>query len=401
MRRLLLSYFLFGLMILLFAPLTVRTAQAQTIDPLAERLPLVLADYYNRHGSWAEVQIRLEELAYFTDSSLTLINNSGEIIATSTTKSLETPHMVSPILDASNHQLGAVLYIPIKFHQTKPEKYLDMGLFSLIVLILAGSIGIVVNRSINRSLVMLKTAMIKVATGELSVKLPPTKKTEFSGLFHNFNLMLNGLERDRKKFIANVTHDMRLPLTVIKGYLEGLLTNQISDRRSAQQAFEAMNGELLRLLAMVERTPVKKPSPNQTVIKTLLEHTVVRLKPMAPQVEFNLNVSPEVTTVWLDKFLIERGLLNLLDNSLRHNSTEIYLSAYILDNKFRLQIKDNGTGIPPEHLDYIFEPYYVVGRAGQTGLGLAIVRDIVQAHGGTITVASSAQGTIFKIDLPL
>ena len=229
------------------------------------------------------------------------------------------------------------------------------------------------------------------------------------------------------ELVANVSHDLRTPLTVIRGYLEGLHSGEIADRRSAEVAFEAMYGEVNRLLRLVDdlrQVASLETGPPQMnlrpgLLADLARDTVARIESVAAAKGMSLAslVPPDLPAVSFDSERMGEALLNLLDNAVRHtpHGGRIILRAGRAKypngprEHLWLSVEDTGEGIGPKHLPHIFERFYRADPArsrseGGAGLGLSIAQAIVEAHGGRIVAQSDGipgHSASFTIYLPL
>jgi signal transduction histidine kinase len=225
--------------------------------------------------------------------------------------------------------------------------------------------------------------------------------------------------------VANVSHDLRTPLTVIRGYLEGLRSGDIADRRSAEVAFEAMHQEVNRLLGLVDDlrqvarldAEASRLHRQPTLLADLTREASERIAPLASAkgVQLANQIPTDLPLANVDRERLGQALFNLLQNAVQHTPSggAITMSAGLTPKakppELWLNVRDTGDGIPPEHLPRVFERFYRVdpARSGEergSGLGLAIVHAIVEAHGGRVTAESDGipgYGSIFTIVLPL
>jgi two-component system phosphate regulon sensor histidine kinase PhoR len=229
---------------------------------------------------------------------------------------------------------------------------------------------------------------------------------------------LHRLEQVRKDFAANVSHELRTPIQIVKGFAETLLDSPLEDREQIRRcvslieknalAMENLTNDLLSLVSLEdENSP--RPEMKETAVQTLLEEAVQPVKKAAEEKNIALSVAcPRELSAGLNGPLIVQALINLLDNGIKYSprDSKLFLEASSDAGELRFTVKDQGAGIPPEHLDRIFERFYRVDRSrsqdpGGTGLGLAIVRHIALLHRGTVEVESHAgEGSVFRIRIP-
>lgn len=224
------------------------------------------------------------------------------------------------------------------------------------------------------------------------------------------------LDRERQRMIANISHDLKTPVTVIAGYVDALADGKVPPGEQGRYlaAIRSRTQALTGLInAFHEYSKVDHPQfalQCQTVdlCEFLREYLAAQYDAIA-LAGFELEVSiPEVPCLCrLDPFQMGRALDNLLGNALRYNRLGTVLSVTLAPagRQALLTVADNGEGIPPDRADTIFDPFVVGSDArsgGGSGLGLSITRRLVELHGGTITLRSEPhQGAVFEISLPL
>lgn len=229
---------------------------------------------------------------------------------------------------------------------------------------------------------------------------------------------LRQLERMRRDFVANVSHELCTPLTAIKGYAEILSDGALDDRATARRftgiienhadRLTHLLGDLLDLSRLesdqleVERVPC--------LLKPLIDASVGSVGQAAAQKQIALryDIPPSIRVI-CDAKLIEQALINLLDNAIKYTPAggKVRIGTRPVEGTDRLTIyvQDTGIGIPSEDLGRIFERFYRVdkgrsGALGGTGLGLSIVRHIAEAHGEQVRVQSTlGEGTTFSFEL--
>ncbi len=230
---------------------------------------------------------------------------------------------------------------------------------------------------------------------------------------------LRRLENIRREFVANVSHEIKTPLTAIKGFVETLRHNDVENIEESHRFLDITLKHVNRLNAIVEdllslsrieqegekKAIQFKESRLRDVMQTAIQ--VCQSKAEAKNISVELEC-PENTTAKIDRQLIEQAAVNLLDNAIKYSEDEslVQVSVVSENGQLALNFKDHGIGIASNHLPRLFERFYRVDKArsrklGGTGLGLAIVKHIAQVHGGSVTVDSTpGKGSKFTLYLP-
>jgi two-component system phosphate regulon sensor histidine kinase PhoR len=225
------------------------------------------------------------------------------------------------------------------------------------------------------------------------------------------------LESIRKDFVANVSHELKTPITSIKGFIETLKEGGIEDEETRNHFYDIINMETERLIELVEDILTLSFLDNESKTRTISKEFIdVKLEIQKAaymleracrekRIELKLNIQENLPKICFNKDYFRQMNINLLSNAIKYSDDggEIEIKALLEENKIRLSISDTGIGIPSADIDRIFERFYRVdkGRArkeGGTGLGLAIVKHIAQSQGAEITVESTVEkGTTFTI----
>jgi two-component system phosphate regulon sensor histidine kinase PhoR len=227
------------------------------------------------------------------------------------------------------------------------------------------------------------------------------------------------LEQIRKDFAANVSHELRTPIQVIKGFAETILDSTLDDMEETRRfveiisrsarTMENITGDLLTLVSLEDEND-NRPSIQETALYPLLTEAAGMVEIAARKKNISIEIScPPDLQAKLYGPLIIQALVNLLNNAVNYSGTGscIRTGACREGDEIVIEVRDEGIGIPSEHLGRIFERFYRVDRArsrevGGTGLGLAIVRHIALFHGGNAEVESHAgEGSVFRLRLPL
>jgi signal transduction histidine kinase len=222
--------------------------------------------------------------------------------------------------------------------------------------------------------------------------------------------------RSQQSFVADASHELRTPLTILLGHADLALSDPEADPQQCRRALEVVSAETHRLSRVVARllTLARADAGSLTVatepvdLAELCEETLCRLQPLAETRRLTY-AGAEPLLVLGDSDWLRQLLLNLVENALHHTTPQgtirISASSRARDH-VRVEVQDNGCGIPPEHLPHVFERFYRVDKArsrarGGAGLGLAIARWIVERHEGTITLNSQpGVGTTVVVTLP-
>jgi signal transduction histidine kinase len=306
----------------------------------------------------------------------------------------------------------------------------------LLAVILASLAGRYLARQIARPLEGLATAANTIASGDLKARVPTDSNIkELQGLGQTFNTMTDSLRQSdeaKKAFIADVTHELRTPLTVIKGTIETLEDGALDDHEGRGPLLASMQRETDRLIRLVnellvltradagslqlEIRPldlVELAKERCELLSNLAARQGVELKVIPRSDDFSRpNSATKVATtkesVLADPDRLSQVMDNLLDNAIRHSPADSTITVTITEanDGIECSVTDQGTGIPAEHLPFIFERFYRVDKSrnrkdGGTGLGLAIARALTHAQGGHISAKSSeGKGTTVTFWFP-
>lgn len=228
---------------------------------------------------------------------------------------------------------------------------------------------------------------------------------------------LKHLQKMRQEFVSNASHEIRTPITSIKGFVETILENGIDNKEETLHFLEIIHKQSDRLAAIINdllllssleeggSIPLS-PTVINDVILEAINTSDLYAKKKNIRIVFSSKALPMISG---NAHLLEQALLNLIMNAITYSEvgSEVLVDVTFDQTKMQIAVKDNGIGIPASHLDRLFERFYRVDKSrsrknGGTGLGLSIVKHIAQVHGGSVGVESIAnKGSTFIITLPI
>jgi signal transduction histidine kinase len=300
---------------------------------------------------------------------------------------------------------------------------LPLAQAGLIGLVIAIGLAVLIAGSVARPLQRMSQAARRIAQGDYRQRVQVEGPREVRALAGSFNEMVERVsiaQQTQRDFLANVSHDLRTPLTSVQGFAQAIVDGVASDPTSAQHAAQIIYDEAARMHRMVEslldlaRIEAGQMDMRQrAVAPSDLLHAIgesLSVRAREKGLTLTLDIFPDLPRIAGDGDRLAQVFNNLLDNALKHTPSggQILLRAQPAAHGIAVTVQDTGEGIPTEDLPLIFERFYQVDKSRRRdrrsgmGLGLAIVRQIVQMHGGSIHVASTVgQGTTFTVWLPL
>tara|TARA_R110002049_G_scaffold103388_5_gene249664 strand:- start:125 stop:1375 length:1251 start_codon:yes stop_codon:yes gene_type:complete len=277
-----------------------------------------------------------------------------------------------------------------------------------------------IRNSFKLSIEKKKTVVNKIKVNEKSFELRTypilSSKESYGavGIFHDIS-EVQLLQQMREDFVANVSHEVRTPLTALKGYAQIMTTLDSSDSDQYSQyahkiehnvnRLTALFQDILSLSVLESRDSIQKESID---ILDLAKNVFSNLKISLDNKNIQFESDIQVSNFNVDVNLFEQVLNNLFENAIKYSNDQglIKIKTYFEAESNIIEVIDNGIGIPEKSMSRVFERFYRVDESrsrevGGTGLGLAIVKHAVQKHHGTVSVrANTPHGTIFKITLP-
>ena len=288
---------------------------------------------------------------------------------------------------------------------------------ALIALLIAAVFVFFYARRFVQPLVSLAEASSRVSRGDFSQVVAPVSTREMQDLATAFNTMsarLQGIEQNRRDFIANLSHELRSPMTSIHGFLQGLLDGTIP-RESQDHYLNIVLDETRRLVKLVsgllDLSKINdegfQPAYSHFDINELIRIVVITKLPQIEdkQIDVALNFALDSCYAHADRDQIEQVLINLLDNAVKFTPEKgnITISTQAHEGVVTVSVKDSGRGIAPDDMPRVFDRFYKADKAHTpgkgTGLGLAISKMIMDKHGQQLRVVPQAFGACFEFTL--
>ena len=378
------------------------------------------------------------------DVECALIDNTTGLIITSSIKELPTNIFLSnwelwSVMERTSNKyfyqftslrtftLDSMMITRVPRQKSAPSRnrFLMPLLYSILTAIVAICIIIIIRLSttINKSIKKIEDDTQELANGNLAIKIPydNTKKgneiTSISESLEKMRISLTEAQNQKTKFIMGISHDLRTPVAVIKGYTEAISDGVISGEEDVKNAMELITTKTNQLETMIDTlisftkmnsTEIRQSMKTQSITSFITE--IVKEEETIGNV-FKRNIITHIDfdrdiLVPFDRQLATRVFENLFNNALRYTKDDdtIRLSAYVQGNNVIYQIADTGIGIEEKDLKNIFEMFYRgtnSRREDGMGIGLSVVKNIIETHGWKINVESKKNnGTCFTITIP-
>jgi len=413
-----------------------------------------------RAGKYEDIRQKTRRLADELDLRITVVDRQGKVLADSETDpSLMGNHSdrleiieaiekgfgqsthfsdtlnydmkyVAMRVDHGESILGVVRFaLPLSQVQLEIRLIYRVVLFGAIAAVMiALMVAYFVSRSITLPVRQMKETAQRIAKGDFSRRVKVRSRDEFGQLAKSLNTMADELQqkieslkqmnRIRTDFVANVSHELKTPLTLIKGYIETLQDKAMDDKDKARKFIAIIKehsdrlGHIIDDLLSLSELELSKDCLYQTEfdLKELVHEISLGFERALAEKKqtLTMNVQGGDLRINADRDKIEQVFVNLIDNAIKYTkeSGRIELSLLEQDQAVSVTVQDSGIGIPKEHLDRVFERFYRVDKArsrelGGTGLGLGIAKHIVLVHKGKITIESELnKGTKVSVTLP-
>jgi len=379
---------------------------------------------------WEELQVLLEGMERSSQARYVIADLDGRVLADSKGE------LISDKINTDLSKPFAAFLIekkPVLAYLVPLETYSLVTIESefnssvnrslIIAVVLAGLVSLLLTYLLSRSILRPVDELIQAARamekGDLSQRVPVRGRGELSELARAFNAMATGLtrlEQLRQNMVTDVAHELRTPLSNVRGYLEALRDGVVepTPETIASVYEEAML--LNRLVDDLQELALAEAGQLKLVcqpvdIGEVIDRAVISLRSEANDKEINLltDLPGELPLVEADPERLGQVLRNLVKNAIVNTPTggEITIQARIIDSQVEVSVQDNGSGISAEHLPYIFERFYRADQSrarstGGAGLGLAIVKQLVEAQGGQVAIDSQVNaGTRVSFTSPI
>ncbi len=305
-------------------------------------------------------------------------------------------------------------------YESLNKLYLDVFVLVLVAVLISLLFAFIISKYITNPVSKIRRAVAEFAKGNFERRIEKNGRDELGELGRSFNSMaeeLAVLERTRRDFVANVSHELRSPLTSIRGFLEAMDDGTISESEHHKYIGIVLD-ETRRMTGMVNdlldiaRIESGQYKLNRTVfdINDLIGRVLLTFEAriLESKLDIDVRIADESIYVHADRDRIGQVLHNLIDNAIKFAKQEggiVRIIAEPTKQDVAVSVCDNGCGISQEDLKHIFERFYKAEKAhthakgSGTGLGLSIVKLIITQHGGEISAESDANGTVFTFRL--
>ncbi|MGG0177662.1 sensor histidine kinase [Gottfriedia acidiceleris] len=322
-----------------------------------------------------------------------------------------------PIIQNETFQGGILVFSPIN-EMIDIRNWIIRSIVGAIILALG--VTIFVSKRMSKPMIEMEKATREIAKGNLNTKVQIKSNDEVGSLAHAINdlsIELNNYRTNRSELLANISHELRTPISYLKGYAQLINSHKYRDIKELEDYSGIIEKESDRLAKLIQDLfELSKMEEGQIKlyiqsvdIEDIIEAVIQKVKFKAAKKNINLifNVENELPLIISDGSRVEQIIINLIENAINYTeSGEIVVTAKFIKKSIMVSIKDTGVGISDEDLPFIFDRFYRVEKSrsremGGTGLGLAIVYELVKQLQGSITVKSEIRkGTEFLISFP-
>jgi len=413
------------------------------------RIQFTVTDYYRIHGRWDGIQPLIEQLGEQLKYRIILTDIDGKIIADSTkdasdaqlnldkfvsrpvTLSRESPGSVPPESPPPSQSESSIIGNLFLMPLTQSEisfaalqiMYNEIGGYFIVGALLAVIVAIIITLFLSRRILAPVKALTAAAQllgkGDFSQRVQIRDKSEIGELASTFNSMAGNLERDeqlRRDMVADVAHELRSPLTNVRGYLEAIQDGVTKpDGKTIGSIYDetmllSRLVDDLQELSLAESGELKLYCQDEEMPELIRQAvSAVQAKAVDKGISLSMALPDNLPLVYIDFLRIKQVLLNLLENAIVHTPSGgmIKVGAQEKGDMVEISVTDSGEGIPDGELPNIFERFHRVDKSrsratGGSGLGLTIAKYFVEAHQGKIEVQSEpGKGSRFAFSVPV
>ncbi|MFN8439924.1 MAG: ATP-binding protein [Caldilineaceae bacterium] len=410
------------------------SSQKTSLDRLEKMktiVPGMVELMYEEHGGWSEVPSLLQQLSDLSGQRIILFDDKEKMLIDTGANSEGQPspeEIDGTIIPLRNEgqAIGSLLLTPLVNTQLAHSQSLYITAVNQALLWAVLGTGIfaliltwVLTRGILHPVEDLTGAVQRMTSGDLKQRVTVTSKDEIGDLGHSFNVMADNLaraEQARRHMVSDVAHELRTPLSNIRGYLEAMQDGVVE--RSCE-AINSLHEEALLLNRLVDDLQllaladsghlplVRHPTQVGEVVEKAVQ--IAGLRVNGSGIQLNAAVERNLPILELDAERIGQVLHNLLNNAFTYTPQrgKITVNAQRHNGAVEVSVLNTGEGIPTEHLPYLFDRFYRADKSrsratGGSGLGLAIVKQLIEAHGGRVWAESKVgEWAKFTFALPI
>lgn len=335
---------------------------------------------------------------------------------------IKTLTIIRPLQYGDGKRMGVLLlhYDMQSIYQTLDRLYLDVFMSVLIAVLITVPVAFIITKYITSPVSRINDAVTAFSRGKYETRVVVRREDELGRLGESFNDMADqvaGLEKVRRDFVANVSHELRSPLTSIRGFLEAMEDGTIPDDEH-HKYIEIVLDETRRMTGMVndllDIARIESGQYKLNIVNFDINELIGRVlitfeaRILAKGLDVDVRLSDEPLYVSADRDRIGQVLHNLIDNAIKYARAEggiLTIESSVNRQTVTVRVGDNGIGIPKQDIPHIFDRFYKVekahtydGRSG-TGLGLSIAKIIIDQHDCKIKVKSDENGTDFIFTL--
>ncbi|EOD01113.1 sensor histidine kinase [Caldisalinibacter kiritimatiensis] len=289
----------------------------------------------------------------------------------------------------------------------------QLSLISIISLLIGTLLALVFSKTFTKPILKIINTSKRIAKGDFEANVDINSEDEIGILgdtVNNMAVQLGQIEKLRKEFIANISHELKTPISLIKAYAE-LVMDVDDNEKDRKEHLNVIIDESNRLNRMVEdilylskmEANYSNPYLSKFPIINVIEDVIQKLSFFADKknISINIDIDNQSTEIYADKEKIHQVFFNLINNAIRHSfeNGQVTIKVYNINNIVKVEISDNGKGIPEEDLPYIWDRFYKADKSRKrndsgTGLGMSIVKNILEIHNFNYGIKSKInQGT--------